>query len=74
MQSKNNNIGKVLRISGTVIDVQFDQQHVPDISNKLEIICGNKNDTDNVICKNGDYSVPAAIIPFYKARAFFSQG
>lgn len=29
--------GKVLRISGTVVDVQFDQRNIPDILNKLII-------------------------------------
>ena len=37
------NIGKVLRISGTVVDVQFKQQNVPDISNKLLILCKQEN-------------------------------
>ena len=39
-QTKKENKGKVLRISGTVIDVQFNQENVPDIYNKL-IILGN---------------------------------
>jgi F-type H+-transporting ATPase subunit beta len=41
-KNKNTNVGKILRISGTVIDVQFDQQDVPDIYNKLVIMCTNK--------------------------------
>lgn len=31
------NLGSVLRISGTIVDVQFDQKHVPNINNKLVI-------------------------------------
>lgn len=44
MQSTNNieNIGRVLRISGTVIDVQFSMQNVPNIYNKLVISHSNE--------------------------------
>jgi len=44
MQAKslNKNMGNVLRISGTVADVQFKQENVPDISNQLLIISSNK--------------------------------
>lgn len=38
--TKNNpNLGKVLRISGTIVDVQFNQQYVPQINNLLIINC-----------------------------------
>lgn len=41
MQKKENiegkNIGSVLRISGTIVDVQFDQKNVPNIYNQLVI-------------------------------------
>ena len=38
-QTKTKNIGKVLRISGTIVDVQFDQKNVPNIYNRLIIDC-----------------------------------
>ncbi len=44
-----NNQGTVLRISGTVIDVQFKQDSVPDIYNKLIIL--NKDDNKNFLTK-----------------------
>jgi len=34
---KDQNVGKVLRISGTIVDVQFDQKNVPNIYNQLVI-------------------------------------
>jgi F-type H+-transporting ATPase subunit beta len=37
------NIGKVLRISGTVVDVQFQENAVPNILNKLLILRTEKN-------------------------------
>jgi F-type H+-transporting ATPase subunit beta len=37
MQSKNQNFGKVLRISGTIVDVQFEQSSVPNIYNRVII-------------------------------------
>jgi len=36
--SDNFNIGKVLRISGTVVDIQFNERNVPEISHKLLIM------------------------------------
>jgi len=36
---KGKNIGKVLRISGTIVDVQFDRERVPSINNRLTIDC-----------------------------------
>ncbi len=39
--------GKVLRISGTVVDIQFDQQNVPDISNKLLIVCPDEKNLEH---------------------------
>jgi F-type H+/Na+-transporting ATPase subunit beta len=33
------NIGKVLRISGTIVDIEFPKQHAPAIHNHLEIMC-----------------------------------
>lgn len=36
--SYSKNIGTVLRISGTIIDVQFDNDHTPNIHNELHII------------------------------------
>ena len=46
-QTKKENKGKVLRISGTVIDVQFNQENVPDIYNKL-IILGNDDNKNSL--------------------------
>lgn len=46
MQNESGNIGKVLRISGTVIDVQFKEQNVPEISNRLVINFVNKKEAD----------------------------
>lgn len=43
-KSQSPQAGKVLRISGTVVDVQFDQRNVPDISNKLIIQLPEKVD------------------------------
>lgn len=43
------NVGKVLRISGTVIDVQFDQQNVPEIYNKLIIPFKDKQESEQEI-------------------------
>ncbi len=40
------NIGKVLRISGTVVDVQFSDKAVPHILNKLLILRSEKNGSD----------------------------
>ena len=37
MTTSDKTMGKVLRISGTIIDVQFDQANVPDIHNRLLI-------------------------------------
>ncbi|GAI85848.1 unnamed protein product, partial [marine sediment metagenome] len=37
-KTKNNIQGHVLRISGTVIDVQFPREHAPDILNELEVL------------------------------------
>jgi F-type H+-transporting ATPase subunit beta len=37
------NIGKILRISGTIVDVQFSLDHVPNIFNKLVINAQNKS-------------------------------
>ena len=34
---KNNKLGKILRINGTIIDVKFDQQNIPEIYNHLII-------------------------------------
>ena len=42
-QIKKENFGTVLRISGTVTDVKFKTQNVPDISNKLIIISDQDN-------------------------------
>jgi F-type H+-transporting ATPase subunit beta len=42
-QAENDVFGSVLRISGTVVDVQFKVENVPDIYNKLTII--NKNNS-----------------------------
>ncbi len=42
-QIKTNNLGTVLRISGTVTDVKFKNQNVPDISNKLIIVSDQDN-------------------------------
>lgn len=42
-QIKEKNLGTVLRISGTVADVKFKIQNVPDISNKLIIISDQNN-------------------------------
>lgn len=39
--------GKVLRIGGTVVDIQFDQQNVPDINNKLLIVCPNEKNLEH---------------------------
>lgn len=41
-QKKNGALGTVLRISGTVVDVQFPEQQVPDILNKLTITLPEK--------------------------------
>src|SRR3990172_10244769 len=41
--TKNFNIGKVLRLSSTVVDVQFSEQSVPEISYKLIILRSEKN-------------------------------
>jgi F-type H+-transporting ATPase subunit beta len=38
------NIGKVLRISGTVVDVEFDEQSVPEILHRLLIVRSEKPD------------------------------
>ena len=38
--------GKVLRIGGTVVDIQFDQQSVPDINNKLLIVCPDEKNLE----------------------------
>jgi F-type H+/Na+-transporting ATPase subunit beta len=43
------NVGKVLRISGTVIDVQFLEQNVPEISNKLIIPFKNQEGVEQEI-------------------------
>lgn len=42
---KNNNIGHVYRVNGTVIDIQFDRNHIPAILNQLfiELPTQNKN-------------------------------
>jgi len=40
-KEKNNVQGRVLRISGTVIDVQFPREHAPDILNELEVLFPN---------------------------------
>ncbi|MBD3231460.1 F0F1 ATP synthase subunit beta [Candidatus Dependentiae bacterium] len=45
--SENKNLGKVLRISGTVVDVQFEQQIVPDIYNELLIYCPDEKNLEN---------------------------
>ncbi|MCK4650637.1 F0F1 ATP synthase subunit beta [Candidatus Babeliales bacterium] len=44
-------LGKVLKISGTVIDVQFNLHSVPPISNMLLIICDKKSDGRRLECK-----------------------
>ncbi len=51
MQSKKvvENLGKVLRISGTVIDIQFEKQSIPDILNKLIIPYKDKNKIEKEI-------------------------
>lgn len=41
-KAKNNIQGHVLRISGTVIDVQFPREHTPDILNELEVLFPEK--------------------------------
>lgn len=38
------NVGKVLRVSGTVVDVQFGEHDIPDIYHKLLILRSEKND------------------------------
>lgn len=38
------NVGKIIRISGTVVDVQFNMQTVPEISHKLLILRAENND------------------------------
>jgi F-type H+/Na+-transporting ATPase subunit beta len=49
--SSTKNMGTILRISGTIVDVQFNQQSVPDIHNHLKISCQKcGSDTENRIC------------------------
>ncbi|MBY0353657.1 F0F1 ATP synthase subunit beta [Candidatus Babeliales bacterium] len=43
-------VGRVLRIRGTIVDVQFNQKHVPDILNNLTIMLDeDSNMSDNMI-------------------------
>lgn len=50
MEKKMQNKGKVLRISGIVIDVQFDREQAPDILNELYVhIPGSNGDPDTKV-------------------------
>jgi len=42
-KSKNSNIGYVLRISGTIVDVQFERESAPPILNELHVILPGNN-------------------------------
>ncbi|MCF7799885.1 F0F1 ATP synthase subunit beta [Candidatus Babeliales bacterium] len=52
------NVGRVLRISGTVVDVKFSQQNVPEIHNKLIIKCQGK--CESLAGKTGIISLEVA--------------
>ncbi|MFH1644018.1 MAG: F0F1 ATP synthase subunit beta [bacterium] len=71
MQDNNNNEiksgikinpGKVLRISGTVVDVQFEEQQVPDINNLLIIKCaeGPENKEKDKLLKCDEVNLEVA--------------
>ena len=50
----NKNIGKVIRVIGPVLDIQFENGHLPDLLNAIEIPFGDKTVVAEVASQTGD--------------------
>ena len=50
----NKNIGKVIRVIGPVLDIKFENGHLPDLLNAIEIPFGNKTVVAEVASQTGD--------------------
>ena len=50
----NNNIGKVIRVIGPVLDIKFENGHLPDLLNAIEIPFGDKTVVAEVASQTGD--------------------
>ena len=54
---ENQNVGKVTQVIGPVVDVKFDEGHLPEIHNALTIDMGNRVLTVEVAQHIGDNTV-----------------
>jgi F-type H+-transporting ATPase subunit beta len=45
------NIGKIVQVIGAVVDVEFQEGHLPNILNALEIKNSNNADAPELICE-----------------------
>ena len=50
----NKNIGKVIRVIGPVLDIKFENGHLPDLLNAIEIPFGDKTVVAEVASQTGD--------------------